>query len=79
LSEEEKKEGEASEAADAGGDTSLDDELKDVDEQLRILLPVYDKQVGTINFGSRGMTTDRNDFLEGSSDSQVGGAPSSGD
>jgi hypothetical protein len=79
LREEKKKEGEASEEADAGEDTSLDDELKDVDEQLRKLLPLYDKQVGTINFGSRGMTTERNDFLEGTSGSEIEGAPTSGD
>jgi|NorSeaMetagenome_1021524.scaffolds.fasta_scaffold107284_2 hypothetical protein len=67
------------EFADTGEeDTSLDSELQDVDAQLRKLLPAYDKQVGTINFGSRGMTDQRNDFLEGTSGSKFGGPATSG-
>ena len=60
-----------------GGDTSMDGELQDVDEQLRKLLPAYDQVVGTVNFGSRGMTDKRNDFLEGTSGSEFGGPASS--
>jgi hypothetical protein len=63
-----------------GGDTSMDGELQDVDEQLQKLLPTYDSVVGTVNFGSRGMTDKRNDFLEGTSGSEFGGpATSAGD
>ncbi len=58
-------------------DTSLDGDLQDVDNQLRKLLPAYDKQVGTINFGSRGMTDQRNDFLEGTSGSKFSGPATS--
>ena len=58
-------------------DTSLDGDLQDVDDQLRKLLPAYDKQVGTINFGSRGMTDQRNDFLEGTSGSKFSGPATS--
>ena len=58
----------------------MDGELQDVDEQLQKLLPTYDSVVGTVNFGSRGMTDKRNDFLEGTSGSEFGGpATSAGD
>jgi hypothetical protein len=36
------------------------------------VLPMYDHRVGTVNFGSRGVTDKRNDFLEGTSGSQFG-------
>ena len=50
-----------------GEDTSStkDADLQKVDFDLQGLLPAYDKRVGTVNFGSRGMTDKRNNFLEG--------------
>jgi len=66
------------EFADSGNeDTSKDADLQQVDADLRALLPGYDMKVGTVNFGSRGMTDKRNDFLEGTSGSNFGGAATS--
>jgi len=50
-----------------GEDTSStkDADLQKVDFDLQGLLPAYDKRVGTVNFGSRGMTDKRHNFLEG--------------
>ena len=53
-------------------DTSMDADLQKVDDQLQGVLPMYDHRVGTVNFGSRGMTDKRNDFLEGTSGSRFG-------
>jgi len=50
----------------------MDADLSAVDDKLQGLLPMYDQRVGTVNFGSRGMTDKRNDFLEGTSGSQYG-------
>jgi hypothetical protein len=59
----------AKDKTDTGGDHSNDDNFQEIDDQLGRLSSIYDKKVGTINFGSRGMTDTRNDFLEGSSGS----------
>ena len=55
----------------------MDADLKNVDDQLQGVLPMYDQRVGTVNFGSRGMTSKRNDFLEGTSGSRFGGPATS--
>jgi len=61
----------------SGEDTSKDADLHEVDYDLQGLLPSYDREVGTVNFGSRGMTDKRNDFLEGTSGSSMGGPATS--
>ena len=41
---------------DVNGDTSQDNDSKNVDDELAKTIEIYDKMVGTKNFGSRGMT-----------------------
>ena len=66
------------ESENEGNDeTSGDAEMQAVDDDLKRVIDIYDHRVGTVNFGSRGMTDKRNDFLEGTSGSSFGGPPTS--